>query len=450
MKATVEKLENDRVKLEIEVESEKVDSALDRAYRKVVKTVNVPGFRKGKVPRAVLERYYGVEVLYEEAVDVLVPDAYNKAVDETKIDPIDQPQIDVIELEPGKPFRFTAEVQVKPEVTLGEYKGVSATRRTQIVTDEMVEDVLERSRQSEAQLVEVDRTTVESGDFVRIDFEGYKDGAPFAGGAAKDFLLEIGSGRFIDGFEEQLVGATVGEEVEIKVTFPEEYHSTELAGQDAVFKVKVHGIKTRELPELDDEFAKDISDKETLAELRAEIRENLEKEYKRRADDQLRNDLIEAVSDLCEVHLPHVLVHRESHAMTEDFLNDLYRNGIDPDAYMKENNLTFGSIEEQFEPQAERRAKASLVLEAIGEAEGITVTDEEVDARIDEMVGDDEESSDKYREQLNEPEVRERIASSIKVTKTIDFLVEHAHITEETYDAQPDSEPGEDDSEGQE
>lgn len=436
MKATVEKLENDRVKLEIEVEPERLETALDRAYRKVVRNVTVPGFRKGRVPRPVLERMYGVEVLYEDALDELVPEAYEAAVSENELEPIDQPEIDVIELEAGKPFRFSALVQVKPEVQLGEYKGVPVTRKKRIVTEAMIDEVLENYRETQAQLVEADRDVVENGDFIRIDFEGFKDGVPFQGGAAKDFVLHIGSGRMIEGFEEQLIGVKVGETVEISVTFPEEYHAKELAGQPAVFKVTVHDIKVRELPELDDEFAKDVSDKETLAELREEIRENLEKELARRADAEMRDELVKAVADRCEVDIPHVLVHRHSHSMAHDFLNDLMMRGINPQEYLDSNNLTFEDLEEQFEPEGEQRAKYALVLEAVGKAEGIEVTDEDVDARIDEMVG--ENGSDAYREMLNQPESRERIASSLEVEKIVDFLVEHANITDEVVDTDED------------
>lgn len=446
MKATVEKLENARVKLEIEVEPERVATALDRAYRKVVKDVNVPGFRKGRVPRPVLERMYGVGVLYEDAIEDMVPEAYDAAVTENGLEPIDQPEINVIEIEPGKPFRFSAEVQLKPEVKLGEYKGVSVTRRLQPVTDEMIDEVIERYRESLAQLVEPDRTVVEQGDFVRIDFEGYKDGVPFAGGAAKDFTLEIGSGQFIDGFEEQLIGATVGETLEVNVTFPEEYHSQELAGKPAVFKVTVHGIKVKELPELDGEFVKDVSDKETLAELRDEIRENLEKEFKRQADSAVRDELVDIISDRCEVDIPHVMVHRESHGLVHEFLHDLSHRGVNPDTYLESNGLSFADLEEQFESQAERRVKYALVIEAIGKAEGIEVTQEEIDKRIDEMVG--ETGSDAYRQQLNQPETRDRLESSLQVTKIIDFLVEHADITDEV--VQPGSESEEPESSSQE
>ncbi|NLN26627.1 MAG: trigger factor [Firmicutes bacterium] len=429
MKATVERLENDRVKLEIEVDRERVETALERAYRKVVRNVTVPGFRKGKVPRPILERMFGTEVLYEDALDELIPEAYTAAIEENGLEPIDQPEIDVIELAAGKPFRFSALVQLKPEVKLGEYKGVPVTRKVRVVTDDMIDDVLEQYRQRQAQLVEAGRDVVEKGDFVRIDFEGFKDGVPFQGGAAKDFVLEVGSGQMVAGFEEQLIGAKVGDQVDVRITFPADYHNKELAGQDAVFQVTVHDIKVRELPDLDDEFAKSVSDKETLAELRDEIRETLEKEFARRADLDLREDLIKAVTERCEVHVPHVLIHRHSHQLAHEFLEGLLMQGVDPRQYLERTGLTFEDVEKRFESEAEERAKSMLVLEAIGAAEGIVVTDEEIDARIDELVGED--GSDAYRERLNQAESRERIASTLQIDKILDFLVEHAQVSEE-------------------
>lgn len=434
MKTTVEKLENDRVSLEVEVDTQEVESALDRAYRKVVKTVNLPGFRKGRVPRPVLERHFGVEVLYEDALDELLPKAYSEAVDEAKIEPIDQPEIDVIEFAAGKPFRFTAEVQVKPEVKLGEYKGVEVKRVRERVTDQQVDEVLEQYRQSQAQLVVAERDTVESGDFATIDFEGFVDGKPFQGGAGKDYQLEIGSGQFIPGFEDQLVGAKVGTETEVNVTFPTEYHHDELAGAEAVFKVTVSEIKVKELPELDDEFAKDVSDKDTLAELRAMIRENLETEANRRADERLRNAVVEAVAERAEVNIPEVLIERERDSIAQDFMRDLQFSGIDPNAYLQQNDMTIDSLKEEFSPQAEQRAKGALVLEAISKAENITVSDEDVDARIEEMAGPESDENKDYRQRLNQPEMRDRLSSTLQITKTIDLLIEQAKITEEEVD----------------
>lgn len=446
MKAILEKLENDRVKLEIEVDAERVETALQRAYRKVVRNISVPGFRKGRVPRPVLERMFGVEVLYEDAIADMVPEAYSAAVAETKIEPIDQPDIDVIEIAPGKPFRFTAEVQLKPEVKLGEYKGIPVTRRKRVVTDKMVEEILERYRESQAQLVDVERNTVEMGDYIRIDFEGYKAGVPFSGGAGKDVPLEVGSGTFIAGFEEQLVGATVGEEVEVNVTFPDDYHVKELAGQPATFKVTVNSIKVKELPELDDELARDVSEYETLDELRASIRQDLEKEFERRADELVRNDLVAAVAERAEVHVPHVLIHRESHNMAHEFLYDLAVNGISPEAYLSRNNLTFEDLEEQFEAEGEKRAKYALVIEAVAEAEGIKVSDEEIEAHIEELVGDSD--NEELRARYENEEVRERLASSLLVRKVIDFLVEHADITEEVIEDDSEAGPSDEAPEG--
>jgi len=434
VKATVEKLDNDRVKLEIEVEAERLDSALDRAYRKVVKRVSVPGFRKGKVPRPILERFYGLQPLLDEALDELLPQAYSEAVSQTKIEPIAAPEIHVIELAPGKPFRFRAEVYVKPEVKLGEYKGLPVTRRRRKVTEADVDAVLEGLRERSAQLVAVERQEVQKGDFVTIDFEGYVDGKPFPGGAVKDYLLEVGSGQLVDGFEEQLIGARVDEEKDVRVTFPSDHRDPLLAGKDVLFKVRVRSIKVKELPALDDEFAKDVSDKATLAELRAQIRENLEREADRSADEAVREELVRAVTERAEVKVPAVLVDRESEAMVEDFLHTLYHRGIEPDAYLKQEKKSVEDLRREFAPAAERRVKTRLVMEALADAEGITVSEEEIDAHINDLVGEGE-GSERYRAQLNTESARERLRGSLRWRKTVDFLVQHAQVTEELVDA---------------
>lgn len=434
MKATLEKLDNDRVSLEIEVDSEQVDSALEQAFRQVVKDVTVPGFRKGRVPRPVFERYYGVAVLYERALDELIPKAYREAVEQTQIEPIDQPTLDVVEFEAGKPFRFKAEVQVKPEVKLGEYKGVAAKRVRVRVTDEDVEAVLERYRQAQAQLVVPERSVVEEGDYAVIDFEGFIDGKPFQGGAAKDFHLQIGSGAMIPGFEEQLVGVSVGEPVEITVTFPEGYRVEELAGKEATFKVTVSEIKVREVPPLDDELAKLVSDKETLAELRQMVRENLEREADRRAEEAVREEVVRIVTDAADVHIPAVMVERELESMINETRRNFFLGGMDLDTYLEHSDMTLDSLKESMTEDAERRVKTSLVLEAVAKAEGLDVTDEEIDAHIEELVSVEGEHEDEARETLNQPGARSVIKDRLLVRKTIDLLVQHAEITEEEVD----------------
>ncbi len=436
MKTSVEKLENDCVALEIEVDSEQVEKALDRAYRKVVREINIPGFRKGKAPRSVVESRFGKEVLYEEAIDYLIPSAYKEALEIHNLEPIDQPDIDILEFESGKPFRFKATVQLKPEVVLGEYRGVAVTKRIRKVDDHDVDHMLEHLREGQAQLVVAERDTVAEGDYVVIDFEGYIDGQPFQGGAAKAYQLQVGSGRLVPGFEEQLVGAKVNEEIDVKVTFPENYHNEELAGKDAVFKVTVNEIKVRQLPELDDDFAKDVSDKETLAELREQIRENLEKEAVNRAEDALRNQVIEAVAAQAQVNLPEVLIEREIQSMLDDMRQSLAFQGLTLEMYLEATEQTLEQLKDEMRPDAEKRVKASLVIEAVAEAEGIEATPEDIDARIEEMLaGREGNEREEMKKSLQREEVRERIASSIRVRKTVDFLVEHAHVTEEFVDA---------------
>lgn len=430
MKATAEKLENGKVSLEIEVSPEQLEAALERAYRKVVKRLQIPGFRKGKAPRAIVERQYGTGILFEEALDHLLPEAYEQAVEETGIHPIDEPDIDIVELESGRPFRFKANVPVKPDVELGEYRGLEVTKWVAPVTDDKVNDTLEQLRQQQAQLEAVERTVVEQGDHVTIDFEGFLGGEPFQGGAAKDFQLEVGSGQFIPGFEEQLIGAEVDVETEVNVTFPDDYPSEELAGEDATFKVTVKGIKVRRLPELDDEFAKDVSDKATLAELREQIRENLEEESESHAMEHVRNDVVEAAAANAQVELPEILIERQLEDIMEDFRRNLMFRGMRLDDYLEATGTTQEELAADMRPQAERRAKANLVLEAIIKAEGIEPTDEAIEAYIEELIGTREgEDAERMRERYREPALRSRVASTVQVTRAIDLLVEAASIT---------------------
>lgn len=436
MKTTIEKLENDRVAIEVEVDAERVEEALERAYRKVVRTLNVPGFRKGKVPRAVIERRFGVEILYEDAIDELLPVAYREALKEHALEPIDQPEIDIQEFQKGRPFRFKAEVQLKPTVTLGEYKGIELTKRKPRVTEADVDTVLRDLQEQHAQLVVADRETVEQGDFVLIDFEGFIDGEPFSGGAAKGYVVEVGAGRMIAGFEEQLVGAKLGETTEVRVTFPEDYRSEELAGKEALFRVTVQEIKVKQLPELNDEFAQEVSEKESLAELRGLIRENLEKDAENRAMSALRDEAVQKVSEGASVHIPEVLIHREAHRMVHELSHRLGYQGLTLEAYLEATERTVEDLENEFRPDAERRVKAALVLDAVAEAEGIQVEESDVEARIDEYAaGLDEENAKAVRAYWQKEENREDLVSSIRTRKTIDFIVANARITEVEADA---------------
>lgn len=429
VKATLEKQEKNKVTLAVEVPSEEFEKAVDAAFRKMAPHITIPGFRKGKAPRKLIEARYGKEIFYEEAVEILIPQAYSEAVEQTGIEPIDQPNIEIVTMEDGKPFVFKAQVEVMPEVKLGQYKDLEVTKHVYAVNDSDVERNLEAMREQAAELVAVeDRDTVQNGDFVTIDFTGYVDGEPFPGGAAEGYLLEVGSNAFIPGFESQLVGLKVGEDAEINVTFPEDYGVEELAGKDAVFKVKIHEIKVKKLPELDDEFAKDVSDEvESLEELKTLIRKRLEEQAAARSNNELRSQVVRLAAENAVVEVPRVLVEREADVMVQEFGQMLLYQGMWLDRYLEMTNQTQEELKEQFYPEAETRVKNSLVLEAIGKAENITVTDEEVDEKIEEYV----KASNRPEETRKAWEARrESLRDNLAVSKVIDFLVAHAKITE--------------------
>ena len=429
VKAVAEKIAENRVALQIEVEAERVDAALERAYRKVVREVNVPGFRKGRVPRRIIEARFGKEILYEDALEELIPQAYMEALAQEKIEAIDQPEVTDVHIEAGSPLRFRAVVDVMPEAELGEYKGLKVEKEIEKVEESDVDHMLEHLREENAELVAVERTQVQQGDFVLIDYEGYVNGQPFPGGAAKGVTVEVGSGRFVDGFEEQLVGAEVGSEVEVRITLPENHPDDALRGKEALFKVKVHSIKERRLPELDDEFAADVSDAESLEALRAQIRSELEASARSRADEEVREKLVRMVTDASTVQLPKVLVERELDSMVNDFLRNLRYRGIDPERYLASANLTEASLREEFRPNAERRVKTEIVLQTIARREGITVSPEEVEADIERFVaatGDKEAA----RRRWDTPARRASIEHGLLVEKAVNLLVENAEVEE--------------------
>lgn len=429
VKATFEKQEKNKVTLEVEVSAEEFEKAVDEAYRKLAPQIAIPGFRKGKAPRKLIESRYGKEVFYDEALEILVPKAYGEALDQTGIEPIDQPRIDIVSLEDGKPFVFKAEVEVMPEVQLGEYKGLEVTKHLYTVDEHDIEHNLEHLREQAAELVAVeDRDTVQEGDFVTLDFTGYVDGEPFPGGAAEGYLLEIGSGSFIPGFESQLVGLKVGEDAEINVTFPENYGNKDLAGKAAMFKVKIHEIKVKKLPELDDEFAKDVDEEvESLEQLKAKIRERLEEQAAQRSTSEMRSELVRLATENASVEVPQVLVEREAESMVQEFGQMLLYQGMWLERYLEMTNQTEDQLKQSFYPEAETRVKNSLVLEAIGKAENITVSDEEVDAKIEEYV----KASAKPEETRKVWEGRrESLRDNLAVSKVIDFLADHAKIDE--------------------
>jgi trigger factor len=424
MSAKWEKLEGNQGVLTVEVDAEKVNEGLDAAFKKVVKQVNVPGFRKGKVPRALFEKRFGVEVLYQDALDILLPEAYAKAIEETGIEPVDRPEIDIEQMEKGKSLIFTAKVTVKPEVKLGEYKGLEVEKMDTTVTDEDVENELKRLQERHAELVVKEDGKIENGDTAVIDFEGFVNGEAFEGGKGENYSLEIGSGTFIPGFEEQLVGLEAGAEKEIEVTFPEEYHAEELAGKPAAFKIKVHEIKAKQLPALDDEFAKDVDEEvETLDELKAKIKQRLEEAKKNEAETTLRNTLVEKAAENAEIDIPEVMVKNETDRMLKEFEQRLQMQGLNLELYYQFSGQDEAALREQMKEDAEKRVRVSLTLEAIAKAENIEATEEDVNKELEEMsnmYGIEVENLKKMLGSL------EGIKEDLKLRKAIDFLVENS------------------------
>ncbi len=427
MKSTVEKLGNNQVVLEVEVSPEQVEAAIDKASRRLAQQVRIPGFRPGRAPRAIIEMRLGREALFQEALDDLIPEAYTRALKENDLVPIDAPELDILDMEDGKPLRFKATVDVKPEATLGEYKGLEVTKQIARVTNADVDRVLEDMRERMAELVTVEKDAVELGDFAVIDFTGYIDDQPFPGGAAQGYTLEVGGGTFIQGFEEQLVGAKAGEVREVVVTFPEDYQAEHLAGKEARFEVKVQEIKEKRYPALNDDFAKDVGDFETLLELRADIRKRLEEAEEREAERRLEQDLIDAVVDNASCDVPEKMIQRELEHQLQHFQRNLYFMGLDMERYLELAGITEEEFKARLRTRAERDVKTSLVMEALVEAEGIVVTDDELEQHINELVGEGADAGAR-REQLEAQ--REDLRESLVVQKTIDLLKANAKINE--------------------
>ncbi|EZP76363.1 trigger factor [Parageobacillus genomosp. 1] len=421
-----EKLEGNEGVLTVEVDAEKVNEGLDAAFKKVVKNITLPGFRKGKVPRVIFEKRFGVEALYQDALDILLPEAYAKAVEEAGIEPVDIPEIDIEQMEKGKNLIFKAKVTVKPEVKLGQYKGLEVEKMDTTVTDEDVEKELKRLQENYAELVVKEDGKIENGDTAVIDFEGFVDGEPFEGGKAENYSLEIGSGTFIPGFEDQLIGMQAGEEKEIEVTFPEEYHAKELAGKPATFKVKVHEIKEKRLPALDDEFAKDVDDEvETLEQLKDKIRTRLEEAKKNEAEAALRDALVEKAAENAEIDIPEVMVKNETDRMLREFDQRLQMQGLNLDLYYQFSGQDEAALREQMKEDAEKRVRVALTLEAIAKAENIEVTEEEVNEELEKMAKVYNLEVEKLKELLGS---LEGVKEDLKWRKTVDFLVEHSKV----------------------
>ncbi|MEC1262898.1 trigger factor [Bacillus swezeyi] len=418
-----EKQEGNEGVLTVEVDADTFNKALDDAFKKVVKQVSIPGFRKGKVPRGLFEQRFGVEALYQDALDILLPVEYPKAIEEAGIEPVDRPEIDVEKIEKGENLIFTAKVTVKPEVNLGEYKGLGIEKDDTAVTDEDVQNELKSLQERQAELVVKEDGKVAEGDTVVLDFEGFVDGEAFEGGKAENYSLEVGSGSFIPGFEDQLAGLEAGAEEDVEVTFPEEYHAEDLAGKPAVFKVKIHEIKTKELPELDDEFAKDVDEEvETLAELTEKTKKRLEEAKENEADAKLREELVTKAAENAEADIPQAMIDTELDRMMKEFEQRLQMQGMNLELYFQFSGQDENALKEQMKEDAGKRVKSNLTLEAIAKAENLQVTDEEVEEELSKMA-----------EAYNMPveNIKQAIGSTdgmkedLKVRKAIDFLVEN-------------------------
>lgn len=425
MSLQVEKLENNTAKLTIEVPAEEFDKAIQAAYQKNKNKFNVPGFRKGKVPYAMVEKMYGAGVFYEEAANELIPDAYANAAAESELEIVARPEINVTQIEKGKSFIFEAEVTLKPEIKLGKYKGVKVEAMDTTVTDEDVAAELDKVKEQNARLVVADDKAVEDGDQTTIDFEGFVDGVAFEGGKGEDYPLTIGSHSFIDTFEEQLIGKKVGEEVEVNVTFPEQYQAKELAGKPAMFKVTIKEIKVKEYPELDDDFAQDVSEFDTLDEYKADIKKNLEEKKAQEAEADKESKVIEAIVNDSEMDIPEKMIEAQCQQMVEEFAQNIAMQGISFDQYMQFTGTTVDQLTEQVKPQAEARVQSSLVLEAIVKAEKIEASDEEFDEEIKRMAERYQMEADKVNELLSDDD-KKNIRADICARKAAKLVVEKA------------------------
>ncbi|MGN0130963.1 MAG: trigger factor [Lachnospiraceae bacterium] len=425
MSVKVEKLEKNMAKLTIEVPAEELEKATEAAYQKNKNSISVPGFRKGKVPRAMIEKMYGKGVFLEEAANSVIPAAYEKAYDECGEEIVSSPEIDVVTLEPGQAFVFTATVALKPEVTLGKYKGVKIDKIETEVTEDEVNAVIERERENNGRTKSVEGRPVQDKDTAVIDFEGFVDGVAFEGGKGENYDLVIGSHSFIDTFEEQLIGKNIGEEVEVNVTFPEEYHSAELAGKPAMFKVTIKDIKEKELPELDDEFASEVSEFDTLAEYKEDVRKNLTEKKEKEAKDQKEMAAIEAVIADAAMEIPDAYVQTVQKQMVDEFAQRIQMQGLSMEQYLQLTGANLAMMEEQIKPQALKRIQSRLVLEAVVAAEEIEATEEDFDKEVARLAEAYKMETDQVKEMIGESGKAE-IMKDLAVTKAAEFVTENA------------------------
>lgn len=425
MSLQVEKLEGNMAKLTIEVAEDVFEKAVEEAYQRNKNRLSVPGFRKGKVPRKMLEQMYGRDIFYEDAANIVIPSEYAKAVDECTEDIVSQPEIGVEQLEAGKPFIFTAEVALKPEVTLGKYKGVEVEKADLEVSDEEVNEVIDNEREQNARTVSVEDRAVKSGDVVTLDFEGFVDGVAFDGGKGENYPLTIGSNTFIPGFEDQLIGAEIDKETEVNVTFPEDYQAKELAGKPALFKCTVKEIKEKELPELDDEFASEVSEFDTLAEYKEDVKKNLAERKAEDAKAEKEEKVVDAIIADAKMDIPEPMITTQQRQMMDDFARRIQMQGISIDQYFQFTGTTREALMEQIKPQAEKRIKSRLVLEAVAKAEGIEASDDEYNEELKKMAEDYKMELDELEDMVGEYE-KKAVREDICIRKAVDLVVGQA------------------------
>ena len=425
MSLQVEKLEHNMAKLTIEVPAEELEKALETAYQKNKNKISVPGFRKGKVPRNMIEKMYGPAIFYEDAANELIPDAYEKALDECEEEIVSAPKIDVTQIEKGKDFIFTAEVAVKPEVTLGKYKGIKVDEADLAVTEEEINAQIEKERENSARTISVEDRPVKDGDITTLDFEGFVDGVAFEGGKGTDYPLTIGSGSFIPGFEEQLIGAELNKEVEVNVTFPEDYHAKDLSGKPATFKCKIKDIKEKELPELDDEFASEVSAFDTMAEYKEDVKKSLEMKKADAAKIAKEEAVIDAVIEDAKMDIPDAMVETEQRQIIEEFSQRMRMQGLTMEQYMQFTGMTPQALMDQTKPQALKRIQSRLVLEAVAKAEDLKASEEDYAAEIKDMSEKYQMEEDKIKEMLGE-KGKKQVEEDLAIRKAVDFLVDNA------------------------
>ena len=428
MNAVLEKKENNSAIFTIEVSEDKFEKAIQKAYIKMRGRFNIPGFRKGKAPRKIIEMNYGEGIFYEEALNIVLPEAYDKAIEDLELEPIDSPEVDIDQLEKGKPIVFKVEVTIKPEVVLGEYKNIEVEKVEYNVTDVDVENEIKNLQDMNSRLIDASEREAKDKDILNIDFEGYIDEEQFEGGTAENQQLEIGSRRFIPGFEEQLIGKKKGEEVDVEVTFPEDYYEESLKGKKAIFKVTINDVKEKELPELDDEFAKDVSEFDTLEELKNSIKERLEKEAKNKEEVENEGKVIEKVVESCEIDIPEVLIENQIKNEIGQFDYRLKLQGLSIDRYFELTNSNLDDLQEQIRPTAEMRVKTELVIDAIAKAESIEASDEDLDNELERMAKEyNHEDIDKFKEDMKLGDL-DYLKTGIIRDKTIEVLMGNARF----------------------